>query len=219
LRKYIFRSFSRTSEYEKALPIGHSLKEPSSQSLLETSIIQLPDSLTNTMATFSLDNQFFYTGPVSASQISKSRGILAPSRNGDLSAAVPGAPSRKATPHTAPLQHISDLRRNGPGNSPDNTVLIINGESDYDASNVFDDGQSDATFPPLKELLPAPRNAARPNGVASTDMCLTFLAPVVDHYINAPEQIRMPTPLPVLVAITTGRRLWSPVEPRTMNLY
>ncbi|KAK4159490.1 hypothetical protein QBC43DRAFT_129472 [Cladorrhinum sp. PSN259] len=121
------------------------------------------------MATFYLDHQIFYTGPVSASQMSTSRGILAPSGNADLSAAVPGAPSRKATPHTAPIQDIYNLQRNGPGNSPDNAILLIDYESDYDASGDFNDCQSDATFPPLKELLPAPRNAARPNGVASTD--------------------------------------------------
>ncbi|RYP91653.1 hypothetical protein DL770_002219 [Monosporascus sp. CRB-9-2] len=108
------------------------------------------------MATVCLNNQVFYTPPAAAGPKLTSRSVLAGNR--DLSTAISKAPL-----HPPPLQDAHDPRRGGPGQSPDDAVLISDGESDCDDS---DDGRSDTTFPPLEELPTAPRNDVQSNSVA-----------------------------------------------------
>ncbi|KXX74185.1 hypothetical protein MMYC01_210519 [Madurella mycetomatis] len=111
------------------------------------------------MATVCLDDQIFCTPPVAAGPKLTSRSAL--SRNGDLSANVSRAPF-----HLPPLQDAHDSRRGGPGDSPDDAVLISDSESDCDDS---DDGRSETAFLSLEELLAAPHNEMQSNCVAGTD--------------------------------------------------
>ncbi|RYP31679.1 hypothetical protein DL767_005592 [Monosporascus sp. MG133] len=117
------------------------------------------------MATIDLDNQIFYTPSLAAGGPKlTSRSVLA--RDGNLSAAISGAFLHKLSLSPPQLQDAHDPRYGGSGASPDDAVLISDGESDC---GDFDDSRSDTTFPPLEELLTAPRNEVQSNCVAGTE--------------------------------------------------
>ncbi|KAK3935971.1 hypothetical protein QBC46DRAFT_367211 [Diplogelasinospora grovesii] len=100
---------------------------------------------------FSLSLRVFYTPPVTAGLKLTSHSVLAQNRN-------PFTAIFKAPLHLPPLQDTYDPRRGGFGDSPDNAVLISDGEFNCDNSDDSDDGRFDTTFSPLKELPTAPRN-------------------------------------------------------------
>ncbi|KAK3933813.1 hypothetical protein QBC46DRAFT_454591 [Diplogelasinospora grovesii] len=97
------------------------------------------------MANVSLDNQIFFT---------------LPPRNRNPSVSSFGGPK-------APEQDTHDPRRGTAGASRDDAVLISSDdESDY---GELDDGQSDTSFPPIEELLPARRKDVESGSVADAD--------------------------------------------------
>lgn len=114
----------------------------------------------NTMAAIFLDNQIFYTPPVVLGATLTSHHASA--QYADISAAISGAP-----PIPPPSQDAHDPRHGSPGDSPDDALLISDSESNCDDPENYNDGRSDTTFPPLNELLTAPRNR-----VAASSACL-----------------------------------------------
>ncbi|KAK4119462.1 hypothetical protein N657DRAFT_684409 [Parathielavia appendiculata] len=104
------------------------------------------------MATVCLDIQIFYNPTVATGPEPASRGPLV--RKGKPSAAIFGAPLHPPPP----LQDAHDPQHSSAGKSQDNAVLIASGgESDDD----LDDGRSNASFPPLEELLAVAHNKVK----------------------------------------------------------
>jgi hypothetical protein len=116
----------------------------------------------NTMAAVFLDNQIFYTPSVVLGATPTSH--YASARHADVSAAISGA-----APIPLPSQDAHGLRHSGPGDSPDDALLISDNEPNCDDLDNYGDDRSDTSFPTLDELLAAPRNH-----VGAPGACLTF---------------------------------------------
>jgi hypothetical protein len=124
------------------------------------------------MATVFLDNQIFYTPPVVAGVTLTSHNVSA--WNADVSAVISGAPL-----HPPPLEDAHDPRRSGPGDLPNDTVLISDSESNCNNFDNSDDGRSNTPFPSPDKLLPTFGNS-----VAATGACLSFLSAKVGYTLT-----------------------------------
>ncbi|KAK3386030.1 hypothetical protein B0H63DRAFT_523356 [Podospora didyma] len=114
------------------------------------------------MAAVFLDNQIFYTPPVVLGATLTSHHASA--RYADVSAAISGAP-----PVPPPSQNAQDSRHGGPGNSPDDALLISAGFRTKSRTSQF---RHPAVGLPVREFLVnrVPGAPDTPNPLLSTSI-------------------------------------------------